>query len=235
MLEVMYASVRRLVFVLALVVAGCGKEEAEPHPDQVAWDAMYSESGYFMGKKPVRLLVKNVGLLPKGRALDLAAGEGRNAVFLAQHGFEVDAVDISPVGLRKAEALAAERGVEIETIVANLEEYDLGVERYEVVANFYYLQRDLTPKIKRALKPGGIVIYETFTVRHLEIRGARGPSKREHYLELGELRKMFEDFEILHWSEVRDVGKGIASLIARRPSGGGAGAREGLRSRGSSK
>ena len=220
---------RWLVVVLAVVVAGCREEKAEPHPDQVLWDAMYSESGYFMGKEPVRLLVKNVGLLPKGRALDLAAGEGRNAVFLAQHGFEVDAVDISPVGLRKAEALAAQRGVAIETIVANLEEYDLGVERYEVVADFYYLQRDLTPKIKRALKPGGIVIYESFTVRHLEIPGARGPSKREHYLEVGELRKMFEDFEILHCSETRGVRKCIASLIARKPSGGGAGARAGSR------
>lgn len=220
MLEVMHASARRLVVVLALVVAGCGKKKAEPHPDQVRWDARYRESGYFMGKKPVPLLVKNVGLLPKGRALDLAAGEGRNAVFLAQQGFEVDAVDISPVGLRKAEAFAAERGVEIETIVANLEEYDLGVERYDVVANFYYLQRDLTAKIKRALKPGGIVIYETFTVKHLEIPGARGPTKREHCLEVGELKRMFEDFEILHWSEVRDVGKATASLIARKPSGG---------------
>jgi SAM-dependent methyltransferase len=184
----------------------------------VRWDARYSESGYFMSRKPVLLLVRNVGLLPKGRALDLAAGEGRNAVFLAQYGFEVDAVDISPVGLRKAEALAAERGVAINTIVANLEEYDLGVERYEVVANFYYLQRDLTEKIKRALKPGGVVIYETFTVRHLEIPGARGPSKREYYLEAGELRKMFRDFEILHYAETRDIGKAFASLIARKPS-----------------
>lgn len=209
----------RLAVVLAALAAGCREEK--PHPDQARWDAMYSESGYFMGKEPARFLEKNVGLLPKGRALDLAAGEGRNAVFLAQHGFRVDAVDISPVGLKKAEALARERGVEIETIVANLEEYDLGFERYDVVANFYYLQRDLTPKIKRALKPGGVVIYETFTLRHLEIDGARGPGRREYYLEVGELKRMFDDFEILHWSETRDVSKAVASLIARKPSGGG--------------
>ena len=220
---------RRLIVALAVMLAGCGKEKAEPHPEQLRWDSMYSESGYFMGRKPVPLLVRNLGLLPKGRALDLAAGEGRHAVFLAQQGFQVDAVDISPVGLRKAEAFAKERGVEINTIVANLEEWDLGVERYEVVANFYYLQRDLTEKIKRALKPGGIVIYETYTVKHLEIPGAGGPSERKYCLEMGELRKMFEDFEILHWSETRDAHRAIASLVARKPSGGGAGARTGSR------
>ncbi len=95
---------------------------------------------------------------------------------------------------------------------------NLGSNRYDVVANFYYLQRDLTPKIKRALKPGGVVIYETFTVKQLEIPNAIGPKKRQYLLELGELRKMFEDFEILHSSETNDGRRAVASLIARKPS-----------------
>jgi SAM-dependent methyltransferase len=207
----------RLVLMLALGAAACGEKEKGPHPEQVRWDGYYGQVGYFFGKEPVRFLAENVGLLPKGRALDLAAGEGRNAVFLAQKGFDVDAVDISPVGLKKAEALAGQRGVRIATIVADLGKWDPGEGRYDVVANFYYLQRDLTPKIKRALKPGGVVIYETFTVDHIGIPGARGPDKREHYLEKGELRKMFEDFEILHSSETRDATRAVASLIARKP------------------
>lgn len=216
MLDAMRA---RPLLLLALIAAGCREEKAAPppHPEQVRWDGYYGREGYFLGKEPAPFLKENVDLLPKGRALDLAAGEGRNAVFLASHGFDVDAVDISPVGLRKAEALARERGVEIRTIVADLERWDLGVERYDVVANFYYLQRDLTPKIKRALKPGGIVIYETYTMDHLGIRGARGPSSPEHCLELGELRRMFDDFEVLWWSESRDRTRAVASLIARKP------------------
>ena len=198
-----------------LLLLGCGGESV--HPDQMRWDERYKPDRYVLGKQPATFLRENLDQLPKGRALDIAAGEGRNAVFLAAHGFEVDAVDISPVGLRKANALAEERGVEIRTIQANLEEWDLGSERYDVIANFYYLQRDLTPKIKRALKPGGVVIYETYTVEHLELETARGPKKRAYFLEMGELRRMFEDWEILHYAETRTSRKAVASLIARKP------------------
>jgi len=204
-------------WLAVLLILGCQGEQDTTHPDQMRWDARYKTDGYVLGKDPAEFLKKMVGLFPKGRALDIAAGEGRNAVFLAQHGFDVDAVDISPVGLRKADALAEERGVTIRTIQANLEEYDLGVEQYDVVANFYYLQRDLTPKIKRALKAGGIVIYQTYTVEHLELENVGGPKKRAYFLEMGELREMFADFTILHFSETRTSRRAVASLIARKP------------------
>ena len=208
---------RQSCWLAALLVLGCRGESDTTHPDQMRWDTRYRTDAYVLGKEPVAFLENNVGLLPKGRALDVAAGEGRNAVFLAEHGFEVDAIDISPVGLAKADALAEERGVKIRTIQANLEEYDLGVEQYDVVANLYYLQRDLTPKIKRALKPGGVVIYETYTLEHLEMNTARGPKKRAYFLQAGELREMFKDFEILHYAETRTDRKAVASLIARKP------------------
>lgn len=203
-----------------LFLAGCGApeqaSEKAPNPAQARWDARFSSVGYVYGKEPVEFLAKNIGLLPRGKALDLAAGEGRNAVFLAQNGFEVDAVDISAVGLRKAEALAAERGVRIRTVAADLEDYDLGTARYDVVTNLYYLQRSLIPRIKRALKPGGMVVFEMFTVDNLAIPGAHGPKDRAWLLEPGELRRLFDDFEVLRWSETRDDKKAAASLLARK-------------------
>ncbi len=195
-------------FLLATLIlaAACSMENETAHPDQTRWDQRYAGEEYALGVEPAAFLKEHIGKLGAGRALDIAAGEGRNAVFLAQHGFTVDAVDISPVGLRKAEALAQKRGVEIKTIEANLEDYELGAARYELVAVFYYLQRDLTPKIKRALKPGGLVVYETYNVDH-------GSMSRKYLLKKGELKKMFEDFDILHYAEEGAV----SSLIARKP------------------
>jgi len=201
------------VFLLA---SGCATPPRAPNPAQTRWDARFSAPGYVYGKEPVELLRKNVALLPNGKALDLAAGEGRNAVFLAKNGFEVDAVDLSPVGLRKAEALAAEREVRINTIVADLEDYDLGTSRYDVVTNLYYLQRSLIPRIKRALKPGGVVVFEMYTVDNLTIPGSHGPKDRALLLEPGELRRMFDDFETLHGSETKDDKRAVASLVARK-------------------
>lgn len=196
----------RLLLSISILLAACAMENETVHPDRARWDQRYAVEEYAFGVEPTAFLKENIGKLGTGRALDIAAGEGRNAVFLAQHGFTVDAVDISPVGLRKAEALAKKLGVEIKTIEANLEDYELGAARYELVAVFYYLQRDLTPKIKRALKPGGLVVYETHNVDHDSV-------SRKYLLEKGELKKMFEGFEILHYAEEGAV----SSLIARKP------------------
>ena len=182
------------------------------HPDQARWDAKYAGDPYTLGTEPVPFLVEHLDALPAGRALVLAAGEGRNAVYLAQQGFTVDGVDISPVGLAKAARLAAERGVQIRTITANLETWDPGTARYDVVTNFYYLQRDLTQRIIRALKPGGVVVYQTFTVEQLELPGAH-VKRRDYLLERGELSRRFASLEVLHYGEV----EGVASLVARKP------------------
>lgn len=195
-----------LLFCALALLAACTMENETVHPDQTRWDERYAGEEYALGVEPAAFLKENIGKLGTGRALDIAAGEGRNAVFLAQQGFTVDAVDISPVGLRKAEALAEKRGVEITTIAANLEDYELGVARYELVVNFYYLQRDLSPKIKRALKPGGLVVFETYNINH------KGMS-RDYLLEMGELKEMFAGYEILHYFEEGAV----SSLIARKP------------------
>ena len=201
----------------AMVDTSMSQETNSPDQDRERWDRKFANSDFIYGKEPSRFLVDNVELLPTtGRALDVAAGEGRNSVYLARHGLEVDAVDISEVGLAKARQLADEAGVSINTIVADLVDYTIIPEQYDVVVVINYLQRDLIDDIKKALKPGGLVIYETYTVAQLEIPGAH-LMRREYLLEPGELRAMFEGFEILEYRETADDRQAVASLIARKP------------------
>lgn len=183
--------------------------------DRTAWDKTYARKDYVFGKDPALFLVDHVGKLPKGRALDIAVGEGRNAVFLAKKGFQVDGVDISVVGLRKAKKLAAENGVKIQTINADLNKYKIKAGAYSVILNFYYLQRNLIPQIKLGLRKGGVVVFETHTVAHLKNPGA-GTWEKEYLLQPGELKKAFSDLEILHYSETNDGKNAVASLIARK-------------------
>ncbi|MCJ7755521.1 MAG: class I SAM-dependent methyltransferase, partial [Thermoanaerobaculales bacterium] len=110
-----------VVLFFAMVGLTMGQETSPAEPDRERWDRKFASSEFIYGKEPSRFLADNVELLPAtGRALDVAAGEGRNSVFLARQGLEVDAVDISEVGLAKARQLADEAGVNINTIVADL-------------------------------------------------------------------------------------------------------------------
>lgn len=184
--------------------------------DRTAWDKTYARLDYVFGKDPASFLVQQVSRLPKGKALDIAVGEGRNAVFLAKKGFSVVGVDISLVGLKKASRLAAENGVKIQTINADLNTYKIKADTYSVILNFYYLQRSLLPQIKDGLKKGGVVVFETHTTDQLKLV-KQGSWEKEFLLEPGELRKTFSDFEILHYSETNDGKNAVASLVARKP------------------
>jgi len=180
------------------------------------WDEKHAARGD--DSEPAPLLREYAALLPaSGRALDIAAGAGRNAVFLAQAGLDVDAIDQSEVGLKKARALAAARGVAIRTIHSDLGQVSLKQAWYDVAINFYYLQRSLVGSMRDALKPGGLVFFETYTVEQLSMPGGRGPRRSEYLLEPGELRTMFDGYEILHWSEGVEGTRAIASLVARKP------------------
>lgn len=184
--------------------------------ERSAWDKTYSREEYVFGKEPTRFLADNIFRLPKGKVLDIAMGEGRNAVFFAKKGFFVEGVDISRVGIRKAQALAAENGVKIETINADLNDYRIKPETYSVIASFYYYQPSLFNQIKAGLQPGGMLIYESYTVAQLKNKGKeKWPEK--YLLKPGELKNAFSDFEIIHYSEADDGKAAVARLIARRP------------------
>ncbi len=165
---------------------------------------------------PAEFLVANRELLGKGKALDLAMGAGRNAVYLAKQGFDVLGIEIAPDAVDKAVALAKSEGVNISTIVADLENgYHLEPAAYDLIICFYYLHRPLIAEIKRALKPGGVVVYETYICDQAQWGK---PSNPDHLLNHDELLNMFCDFLIIKYREgVVEPKKAIASIIACKP------------------
>jgi len=187
--------------------------------DQRRWDERFRREEFALGKKANPFLKRNLSLFRKGRALDVATGEGRNAVFLAQHGFDVDAVDISEVGLKKAKKLAKEAGVKINTFHVDLGNYQIRPEGYDLITDFYFLKRSLIPKIRRGLKKGGKVAFETYILEHRNL-ATRGPKQAKYFLKPNELLKLFNRFRVLRYREgiFKEGGKkkAIASLIAEK-------------------
>ena len=187
--------------------------------DQPRWDKRFGRKGFALGKEPNPFLKRHIHLLPKGRALDVATGEGRNAVFLAQNGFDVDAVDISQKGLKKAQKLAREKGVKINTFLVDLDQYPIAKERYDLIANFYFLKRSLIPRIRKGLKKGGRVVFETYLLEHKTL-GVGGPKQAKYFLKPNEPLRLFRNFRILFYREgiFREGGrrKAVASLIAEK-------------------
>lgn len=152
------------------------------------------------------------------RALDLACGSGRDAVFLALAGFAVEAIDVLPDALARARDLARRSGVEIETIERDVErDPALPAARYDLVAVFHFLSRPLLPTIRNAVKPCGYVVYETFHARTRET--GRKPRNPAHLLETGELARAFAGFEVLVAEDaVPFDGRYVSRLLARKTS-----------------
>ncbi len=149
------------------------------------------------------------------KALELACGAGRNAVYLAERGWEVTACDISLEGLRAAQALAQKRGVRLQLFCQDLETAQLPAERFDLILCFFYLQRELFPQIRTALRPGGFLVYKTYTTEQLRFPGR--PRHPLHLLRPQELLGAFRDFRVLAYQEiVKD--RGVAQLIAQKPS-----------------
>jgi tellurite methyltransferase len=189
--------------------------DADFGDERTAWDKTYARKDYVFGKDPAPFLVENADKIPKGKVLDIAVGEGRHAVYLAKRGYAVEGVDISVMGLRKAKKLAAENGVTIQTVNADLNRYKIRKNSYSGIVNFFYLQRNLFPQIKLGLKKGGVLVFQAHTVDQAKISTATALEK-EYLLEPGELKKAFADFEILHYSETNDGKNALASLVARK-------------------
>jgi tellurite methyltransferase len=182
--------------------------------DRQHWDRLYNTQGYVYGTEPAGFLKDHLKLLPQGKVLDIAMGEGRNAVYLARKGYKVEGVDISEVALRKARRLAKDNHVAVNTINADLNTYEITPESYDVILNIDYLQRSLIPQIKKGLKKGGIVVFENFTVDQLQNTQEQLPAA--YLLRKGELRELFKDFQILLYRESNDGKEARASLIARK-------------------
>jgi len=154
-------------------------------------------------------------LLPKGRVLDIAMGYGRNAVFLARAGFEVEGVDISPEAAAGALEAAKEAGVRLTVSVADLESgYVIESGAYDVIVCFNYLHRPLIPEIKKGLHSGGMAVVETFIVD--QARFGR-PRNTDHLLEHNELLNLFRDFRCLRYHEgLMETCRAVAGIIAEK-------------------
>lgn len=153
------------------------------------------------------------------RALDVATGLGRNALALAHAGYRVDAVDISPTALHEAARRARRAGLPgIRWIVADLDRWRPQRGLYDVVVNAFFLKRRMFPALRAAVRPGGLLIFET----HLDAgEHDAGPADRSRRLRPGELRRILGDWEILYASDglYRDRGRRMAlgRIVARRP------------------
>jgi SAM-dependent methyltransferase len=183
-----------------------------------SWDKKYASGKYSTGEPHKLLALLTVNLLP-GKALDLACGTGRHAIFLAAKGWQVTAVDSSRVGLEIARKCAAEKNLAIDFQLADLEkgEFEIRPDSYDLICDFYYLQTDLFPKMKVGLRSGGIVMV----VVHIY---GKDEEKRRFSLPEGKLPDFFSDFEILHYRENLLIGleasghqRRTAEIVAKKP------------------
>jgi SAM-dependent methyltransferase len=193
------------------------------------WNERYGATDFAYGEEPNDFLAAVADRLPAGRALCLAEGEGRNAVFLAQRGMEVEAVDLSSVALQTATHLARERGVALRTVAADLENYPIAEAHWDVVTSIWcHLPQPLRGQVHRAvvrgLRPGGMLVLESYTPAQLA-HDTGGPRTRELLVTLDELRSELADLEFLHAQELeREVFEGryhtglaaVVQLLARK-------------------
>lgn len=180
------------------------------------WDKKYKNEEYVFGKMPAQFLSQNFKYIPAGsRVLDMGMGEGRNAVFLAGKGYKVTGIDISSVAIKKAQLLAREFGVRIKTIVASLNNYKIPKGSLDAIICFYYVDRTLNKRMVEWLRPGGILIYESYTDNQRKVKGNENYDKR-YLLRVGELAKMFPKFKILKYEEPLHLKSFTTSIILQK-------------------
>jgi SAM-dependent methyltransferase len=198
------------------------------------WDEKYDRSDYFYGTEPNTFLAENGALFRPGqKILCLGEGEGRNSVFLASLGCRVTAVDLSKVGLAKAEKMARQKNLSVEFICQDLSHYDFGDQVWDgIVSIWLHLPSEVRHRVHRlaarGLKPAGIFLLEAYTPEQLKFKTG-GPSDPDLMPRARDLEQDFEGLEILHLKEcerpiVEGVGhvglSSVVQLIAQRSGQG---------------
>jgi 2-polyprenyl-3-methyl-5-hydroxy-6-metoxy-1,4-benzoquinol methylase len=195
------------------------------------WHERYSEADFAYGTEPNTFLASKRELIPAGgKALAIADGEGRNGVWLAQQGCEVTSVDYSEAGVEKANKLAAERGVRINAICADLGEWAWPENEYDLVISIFAhfpppLRKQVHANILKALKPGGTLILESYHPTQLEYKTG-GPPAAEMMYSVEDLKADFDGAEFVYLEDlVAEVNEGkyhfgkgaVTRLITRKP------------------
>jgi len=187
------------------------------------WNERYTQDFQPFPDAPAPWLVEHRELLGGGgRALDVACGDGRNALYLARHDYAVDAIDASDVAIGALRAAARARGLAISPRVVDLEREPLPEGPYDIIVTMNFLQRDLFGALQDALGAGGLLFYETLGQAHIEQLGRS--FNPDYLLEDGELLRAFDRLEMVARFEgvaERAGGpRGVGAVVARRASGG---------------
>lgn len=190
----------------------------EPDSDKSRWDRFYEkQKGFAFGKEPSHFLKSHIDMIralrPTGTVLDIAMGEGRNAVYMAGFGYNVEGVDISKVAIQHAKQLAREKQVKIRTTIADLEKIQFEENKFDIILVFYYLQRSLALQIQTALKKGGVLVFVNQTLGELKYNKS---IDRKYLLQNGELKTLFSQLKTIKYEEIDDGKEAIAMLIAQK-------------------
>jgi len=167
------------------------------HPDQLKWDQRYQNSSGVPAACTV--LQQNLHLLPsQGKALDLACGLGGNALLLARQGLDTQGWDISAVAIEKLQQQAINEGVTLQSVSRDITAEPPTAESFDVIVVSYFLERQLAPALCAALKPHGLLFYQTFTEHRVSERGPQNPAYR---LKENELLHLFADLTLRYYRE----------------------------------
>jgi SAM-dependent methyltransferase len=185
--------------------------------DRERWDRKYAAGEGPVHFEPKPFLTEHCHLLSSGRALDVACGFGGTALYLASLGYRVDAVDVSSFGLARAQAEATRRSLQVNFAQVDLARWSVPSSRYDLIAVFNYLNRDLMPRLVAGLRSGGLLFQTARNLRYLSIRPDFDPA---YLLELGELAHFAarSGLEILHCLDGTPAEAHASQLIARRPT-----------------
>jgi 2-polyprenyl-3-methyl-5-hydroxy-6-metoxy-1,4-benzoquinol methylase len=179
------------------------KYAAKPVPDKIA---------------PDNWLAEQTSSLHPGRALEVACGLGDNAIWLSQQGWTVDAVDISSLGLASAETLAQNIAARVNWIAADIDDFVPQLHAYDLMFVFRFLDRVRLPGIaQQALRPGGRLIYETFTAAHIK-RPDSHMKNSAFALEPQELPRLFHQLDVVSYVECALADRDVARLVAVKPN-----------------
>ena len=192
------------------------------HPDALFWNERYQHEERWRDRHPPRLLLtSHLDLLPQhGLALDVACGTSASGLYLAVRGWQVIGLDVSNAALRLAQSRVRQEALPVSFALMDLKDPWLPAERFDVILNFYYLSRPLLQTYRHAVKPGGLLFFETFLREETFFPFAGG--NPDHYLRPHELRDAFSDWDIVHYTETHHGerpgrARRIAQLVARKP------------------
>jgi SAM-dependent methyltransferase len=185
--------------------------------DRERWEARY-RARTLERKTPPAWLMDHLPLLPRrGRALDVAMGLGGTALTLARHGLQVTGLDIAPTAVQQVDCWAREEGLAVEALETDARRYEWPRAAFDVITQFYFLERDLFPRLRDSLKPGGWLLIETASTENIAL-GGLGPKQEAWCLRPGELEAGFSAYRIHDFREtVLEGPMAVQSIVAQKP------------------